>query len=241
VNSAYYQHIFAQHLLQKQHALPLLKAGTEQVWPSVFLIACLSLLALIKVGAHSKVVKIVQSTFSSQAMQLLEREEVNPFKFYHIALNLFFILNLSFLAYKINSIYNYILVEESRFTQFSFFLLIVVIVFAFKILMNNLLAFFTNERKVVSEYTVNSILVNETFGLLLFPWIVLSEFSTFNPLVFVSGALIILAASQLLKWYRGVIIGLVEERIGLLQTFSYFCGLEILPVLVLVKYIVETF
>lgn len=241
MNTGSYQHIFFQHLLHKQHALPLVKTDTGQVWPSVFLIACLAILAMVKIGSYSKVVKIVQSTFSAQQMHLLEREDVNPFKFYHLALNLFFMFNMAFLSYKINTIYNYILVQESRFTQFWFFVLIVFVVFAFKILVNNLLAFFTDERKVVSEYTVNSILVNETFGLLLFPWIMLAEFSTFNPLIFVSGAIIILAASMLLKWYRGVIIGLVEERIGLLQTFSYFCGLEILPVLVLVKYIVETF
>jgi hypothetical protein len=241
VNNGAFQHIFYQHLLQKQHALPLVKSNTEQVWPSVFLISCLAILALVKISAYSKVVKIVQSTFSAQAMHLLEREEINPFKFYHLALNLFFVLNLSFLCYKINSIYTLILPQESRFIQFCFFVLMVCIVFVFKLLLNNLLGFFTNERKVVTEYTVNSILINETFGLLLFPWIMLAEFSSFNPLVFVCGAVIILAASLLLKWYRGVIIGLVEERIGLLQTFSYFCGLEILPVLVLVKYIVETF
>lgn len=237
----YYEHIFHQHLLPRQHALPVIYAGNEQVWPSVFLFVCLAILALVKVSAYSKVVKIVQSTFSVQAMHAMEREEINPFKVYHIALTLFFLLNVSFLAYKINGIYQLILVHESHLAQFGFFLFLVCVVSGFKVLMNNLLSFFTNERKAVSEYTVNSVLVNETFGLLLFPWIILAEFSNYDPLIFVSGAVIVMAASLLLKWYRGVIIGLVEERIGLLQTFSYFCGLEILPVLVLVKYVIETF
>jgi len=241
VNPVSAQHIFYGHLLHPQHALPLIKPVTDQIWPSVFLIVCLAILALVKVSAWPKVTKIVQSSFSAQAMHLLEREEINPFKFYHLALNLLFILDLSFLCYKTNSIYTLILTQQSHFVQFCFFVLLVSLVFTFKMLLTNLLGFFTNERKVVSEYRVNSILINETFGLILFPLIVLAQFSSFDPLGFVFGGVLVVAASLLLKWYRGVIIGLVEERIGLLQTFSYFCGLEILPVLVLVKYVIETF
>ena len=185
--------------------------------------------------------RIVQSTFSSQVLQQLEREEFNPFKFYSLALNLFFILNVSFLAYKINSIYKYVLIETSNFAQFCFFFLIVLIVVFLKLLVNRSLAVFTDKRKIISEYVTSSTLVNQSFGLFLFPLIVLIEFSPFDPLIFIAGALIVLVSAVLLKWYRGIIMGLVEERLGLLQIFSYFCGLEILPVFVLVKYIIETF
>lgn len=219
----------------------MVKISSQQVWPSVFLIGCLIMLVLVKISAYTKVVKIVQSTFSAQVMQQMEREEINPLKFHHLALNMLFLLNLSFLCYKINGIYKFILVEESRLVQFGFFVLLVSLVFFARLLANYLLALFTNERKLVSEYSVNASLINQTFGLLMFPWIILSEFSTLNPLVFISGAVIILISAVLLKWYRGAIIGLVEERIGLLQIFSYFCGLEILPVLVLVKFVIETF
>jgi len=185
--------------------------------------------------------RIVQSTFSSQVLQQLEREEFNPFKFYSLALNLFFILNVSFLAYKINSIYKYVLIETFNLAQFCFFFLIVLVVVVLKILVNRSLAMFTDNRKVISEYVTSSTLVNQSFGLFLFPLIVLIEFSPFDPLIFIAGALMVLVTAVFLKWYRGVIMGLVEERIGLLQIFSYFCGLEILPIFVLVKYIIETF
>jgi len=202
---------------------------------------CLVLLVLIKISAFPKVMRIVQSTFSSQVLQQLEREEFNPFKFYSLALNLFFILNVSFLAYKINSIYKYVLIETSNLAQFCFFFLIVLVVVVLKILVNRSLAMFTDNRKVISEYVTSSTLVNQSFGLFLFPLIVLIEFSPFDPLIFIAGALMVLVTAVFLKWYRGVIMGLVEERIGLLQIFSYFCGLEILPIFVLVKYIIETF
>ena len=94
---------------------------------------------------------------------------------------------------------------------------------------------------ILSQRSQNSIKINQTFGLFLFPWLIMAELTDFNPLIFVSGAFVVVTASVVYRWYRGVIIGLIEERIGLLQTFTYFCGLEILPVIILVKYIIETF
>ncbi len=198
-------------------------------------------MALIKFSSFSKVIKIVQSTFNLQALKQLEREELNPFRFYALGLNLFFMLNLSFLLYKLNSIYKFILVSSFSFYQFLFFFGIVLLIAGFKLVINRLLSLFTNARKVIAEYSLNSLFINQTFGLLLFPWVVLMELGPFNPIAFIWVSLLVLSLAVLLKWYRGVIMGLVEERIGLLQIFSYFCSLEILPVFVLVKYIIETF
>jgi len=241
VISADTQHIFHDHLLQKHGTAALLKVNNELIWPSFFLFLCLGLLVLIKISAFPKVMRIIQSTFSSQILQQLEREEFNPLKFYSLALNLVFILNVSFLIYKINSLYKFVLVETSALMQFCFFFAIVLVVVILKVFINRSLAVFTDRRKVISEYVTSSTLVNQSFGLFLFPLIVLIEFSPLDPLIFIIGALIILVTSVIVKWYRGIIMGLVEERIGLLQIFSYFCGLEILPVFVLVKYIIETF
>jgi hypothetical protein len=76
---------------------------------------------------------------------------------------------------------------------------------------------------------------------MMFPCMVLAELSRFNPLVFLSAASVILLAMHVFKWYRGLVFALIENRVGLLQIFTYFCSLEILPVLVLVKFIIEKF
>jgi hypothetical protein len=234
-------HIFQDHLLQPLHAGALAKPGYEQIWPSVFLIVCLALLVLVKARFFSKVVKIVQSTFSLRALQELEREELNPFRLYSILLNLFFILNLSFLAYKLNGMYHFILVDKPDLAQFFFFLGLIILLSGIKAIANRILGYFTNEKKVISEYVVNSLFINQTFGLLIFPWMVLIQLSNLNPLLLISCSLIVVGLSVLLKWYRGMIIGLVEQRIGILQIFSYFCSLEILPIFIVAKYIIETF
>lgn len=120
-------------------------------------------------------------------------------------------------------------------------MIVVTLSYFTKTIINRLIAFFTNEDKLIGDYSTRSSLINQAFGIFLFPLIVLLEFSPFNPLTFISLALVVLALSFLLKWYHGLIKGLIDERIGLLQIFTYFCGLEILPVFVLVKFVIETF
>jgi len=174
-------------------------------------------------------------------LQQLEREERNPFRFYALALNIFFVLNLSFLCYKVNTIYRLVLPEDHHFIQFLFFAGVIILLWGFKSVVNVMLRHFTGTPKIFAEYSVSNTLVNQTFGLFLFPWTILMQFSNINPFIFIYAALAVLSASVLVKWYRGIMMGMGEERIGVLQIFSYFCGLEILPVLVLVKYIIETF
>lgn len=233
--------LFADHLLPAKNLIPRERVDFRQIWPSVFLIGCFGLLVLIRLNSVSRVIKVVQSSFSLQALHQLEREELNTFRFSSVALNAFFIFNLAFILYKVNSITKYILVGSNGLSQFLFFLFVVMLVFGFKTLINLFLGHFTGEKKIISEYVTNSLFINQTFGLFLFPWVILMELSPFNPIVFIWIAALLMVASLLLKWYRGIIMGLVEERLGFLQIFSYFCNLEILPVFVLVKYIIETF
>ena len=148
---------------------------------------------------------------------------------------------MSFLLYKFNSAYNLIFTQSSHLFQFSIIFGILILLILSKIIANKMLIFFTGTKNIIHQYSHYSFIINQTFGLFIFPFIVLAEFSKFNSLLFLTIALVIMALSVLLKWFRGIVFSLVEERIGLLQTFAYLCTLEILPILVLIKFIVETF
>ena len=241
VNNNLHHNLFSNHLLPVRNLIPVTRTSFTESWPSVFLLLSFSLLVLIKQSSFSRVLKIIQSSFSLQVLHQLEREESNTFRFSSLGLNAIFILNVGFLLYKINGLYLVILSQSNGLSQFLFFVLLILSVFGFKILFNAVVGYLSGERKIISEYAANVIFINQTSGLLLFPCIILIEFSPLNPSVFILLGVIILATSILLSWYRGVIIGLVEQRLGFLQIFSYFCTLEILPVFVLVKYIIETF
>src|SRR5688572_6502214 len=128
-----------------------------------------------------RLVRMFQSTFSSQILQQLEREEVNLFRSYALALNLLFVLNVAFLAYKLNQAGQYVLAGTGSLQQFLFFAVAIVLMMAFKLAANRMLVALTGERKIVNDYVVSSTLVNQTFGLMLFPCLVLLQFSHLFP------------------------------------------------------------
>jgi hypothetical protein len=241
LTSAQAEHIFNRHLLPRQHLYPILKESHELVWPSVFLLFCFLLLVVIRVTSFQKAIKVVKSCFSMQNLRQLEREEYNPLKFYSVALSFFFLLNLAFFIYKVNSIYRVVLVEQSPGLQFSFFLMVTLLIFTVKNGFTRVLAICVNDHKLIPEFIYSSFIISQTLGIMMFPCMVLAELSQFDSLIFLSAASVILLAMQVFKWYRGVVFALIENRVGLLQIFTYFCSLEILPVLVLVKFIIEKF
>jgi hypothetical protein len=234
-------HIFQDHLLGKQHLLPLPAPQHDPLWIPLFLVLCLVLLVVVKSTAFSHLHRIIQSTFSNQVLQQLEREEVNLFRAHALALNLLFLLNLAFLLFKFNQSGQFVLAGAGSFQQYCFFLLVILLLLCFKVIVNRFVAICTGDRKIINEYLISSALVNQTFGLVLFPCLVLLQFGELLPTALLYLAFVIVGAAVLLKWYRGLMMGLVAERLGFLQIFSYFCALEILPVLVLVKFVIETY
>ena len=176
-----------------------------------------------------------------QTLRQLEREEFNPLKFYSVALSVFFLLTFTFFIYKVNYTYNIVLKEHSQFFQFVFFFGAVILLLLLKGGLTKLIAVFINDNKLIPEFVYSSFVISQTQGIMMFPCLVIAELSRFNPLIFLSAAAVVILAMQAFKWYRGVVFALVENRVGLLQIFVYFCGLEILPVLVMVKFVIETF
>jgi hypothetical protein len=235
------EHIFSNHLLHSPSPMPLPGAGGVPVWPSVFAILGLAIIALLRATSFSRVVRIVQSAVSRQVLQKFEREESNPFRFYSVLLLLLFIMNAGFLCYRINLIYGFVMVDSPGKLQFFFFSGIFLIAILLKIVINTALAAVSGNNRLFSEYILGSLCILEASGLLLFPLVIALQFTGFYPQLFIYAAVAVLFLSVVLRWYRGMVAALLEERVGILQIFSYFCALEILPVLVLAKFIIETF
>ena len=79
-------HLFYHHLLQKQHSSPIINKPYDVVWTSVFFLMCLAILVFIKVNASNKIIKIIRSSFSVNAMNELLREESSNYKLHSIIL-----------------------------------------------------------------------------------------------------------------------------------------------------------
>jgi len=235
-------HIFNEHLLQPLHqkGLPLVHSS-EPIWISAYLLTGLLILTTVKKYSLQHLIRNLQFGFSFETQRKFERKEMSRTEIYPQLLNLFFILNLSFLAFAVNNAFG-ILFQNHRFiVQTLFFTVIILLILSLKAIINGLLISISSKGKFIQEYRVISGNMNRASGLFLFPLLLLLGFSELDSHFIVILSLVLVGAMLLIKWTKGILLSVGEEGLGILQILTYFCALEILPQLVLVKYTIETF
>jgi hypothetical protein len=90
-----------------------------------------------------------------------------------------------------------------------------------------------------SENIQNIIIFNLTGGMLLLPLLLLSHYS--SKALFLNISIGIISILLIIKLYRSFLIGLADQKFSLFHLFLYLCTLEILPILVIAKFIDKYF
>lgn len=229
------------HALKPIHQYPVFRNGDDFMWPSVLLLLLFGCFVFIRISMHDKLNKILLSTISLQATRQIEREEFNPFRPSSLLLFVVFCVQISFFVYHLNRNFGDVFETQRPLAQFFLFLIIVILATLLKHVFNYLLGQLTETPTLFNEYTYNNILINQATGIILFPFLVAIELSPIQTGFIIVPTLLVLGLSLLLKWFRGFLFSAVEQRIGFLQIFIYFCAVEILPLLVLVKFIIVNF
>lgn len=236
-----YNHIFNDHNLKPIHQYAIFNNSSQFIWPSVMIIFCFVVFIFLRITSYSKVINTFRSSYSIQSVRQLEREEFNPFNPASFSLSLLFILLFSFFIYKINGEFRYILTQKPSLTQYLFFVGCVCLFLPIKFGVRKLIGHISNQASLTNELFYNNLVINQSFGLLLLPIMVVVEFSKVGANYALIATLILFAATLVIKLYRGVLFSLFENHIGLLQVFIYLCALEILPFLVFIKFIISNF
>ena len=86
------------------------------------------------------------------------------------------------------------------------------------------------------EVIFHSFLFEKVAGLLMFPFLVLSIYSPFDSVICLQTGLLFLFFFLLLKWVRMLWLGFFKRSFSKTHLFIYLCILEILPLVVIVKY-----
>lgn len=199
------------------------------------------MLTTVKKYSLQQVISSLQVGFGFPTQRKFERKETVREGIFPPLLTLFFILNLSFLSYAVNTTFGILFENKGFLYQISFFAGLILLIFLVKAVINGILTFVTSKAKFIQEYKNVSGSMNRATGLFLFPLLLLLGFSEIDTKAIVIISLVMLGALLLVKWIRGIVLSLGEEGLGILQILTYFCALEILPQLVLLKYTIETF
>ncbi len=237
----HYPSVFFGHSLKPIHSTPILKINEASYWEGIVLFVIFSIYVLIRVSEPRKILKIFTSVFSLQESKQLFREEFKLTKRLSVLLGIGFILVAAFLIQFTNNYFGLILHNYSHLQQYSFFVMILSLVYLIKFLANYILAFISSNNELSKEYLFNVFVFAQTIGIVIFPLIVCLQFTKYPAEWFLYPALIICAGFYGLRMFRGFIIASTEQNIGILYIFLYLCALEILPMLVLIKFLLVNF
>lgn len=229
------------HLKSSRDKDPILTNTPILYWPSLLLFFVFSIYVSIKVTDPKKIIKIFISIFSIQASKQLIREDYKLYKRVSVFLSACFILVISFLISLINDYFGLILKSYSLFYQYLFFILITTFIYLTKIVSTLILSYITSSYEIGREYIFNLFLFCQIAGIILFPVVVFLQFSKYPAEWFLYPGLIICGSIYMLRIFRGFVISALEQNIGILYIILYLCALEILPLLVLVRFLLINF
>ncbi len=235
--------IFKNHELKLVHQKldPILHFNSQEHWPALLLFGLLALYVYIKNVDSGKIIKIGLSVFSLQASKQLYREDYKLSKRVSVFLSLCFILVISFLIYSLNKRFDLILNNVNSVYQYLFFSILVVLMYSVKISLNYILSSIFHQIDLAKEYTFNIFVFSQLAGLLLFPFALFIQFSQFPKEWFLYPCIILVFSTLILRLYRGIVISTIEGNVGFLYILLYLCALEVLPLLILIKFLVINF
>jgi hypothetical protein len=235
--------IFSGHSLKPlpDHHTPILRFNEASYWQGIVLFLIFSIYVLIKVSEPRKIFKVFASVFSLQESKQLFREEFKLTKRMSGLLGFGFILVMAFLIQKTNYYFGLILDSSTQIEQYFFFVIIVTLIYLVKFLGNYLLAFISSNNDLAREYLFNVLVFAQTIGIVVFPLVICLQFTKYPAEWFLYPALIICGGFYGLRMFRGFILASGEQNIGILYIFLYLCALEILPLLVAIKFLLVNF
>ncbi|HEY1040430.1 MAG TPA: DUF4271 domain-containing protein [Bacteroidia bacterium] len=234
-----YPHIFEGHQLVPKSTSVELLGKEELVWPAFVFIIGFILLVLIRTTSAKRFFMILKAIFTLGASKQLMREDYKLNKGSAVLFSIVFVLHFSFFLFEVNSYYGYF---HYPFNSFLFYLLIigcVLTAYALKIIVSKLFSSLLLAKTETDEYIFNIFLSTNAIGLFLFPVIVCSEYSQLPVHYFLISGIALLLIFYTIRVFKGIAVAYVSGRFSIFHLFLYFCALELLPLIVVIKLLVS--
>jgi hypothetical protein len=230
LTALFLQHTISQDPHQKGDLLP-----KGEVWVLVFIAIWLIAFAILKQNFSKQLLTMVQAFFSNRILSNLNKEDhlFNSWAFLLLIVQFGFTtgLFLYFVAQYQNVNYT-----KNGFQFFLVISVLVIVLYALKIVLLKLVGFIFNIQKPIAEYI--SILYLSYFNTSLL-FVPLAIAFALSPLkyasLYVAIAIILVTLIFAFQFIRAGINILSNYRFSKVYLFLYFCTLEFCPILILIK------
>lgn len=235
-------YFFKHNELAPLHKEPVLLRPEQPFWLFAFLLLVIVLLMAVRIFYRKSFSEMAHAFFSFRYTGQLFRDENILLQRTNIILTIAFILTLALFFYQSGAIVKWNLpFAAASFNAYIFFVLIISAIYSLKFLVLKIVGFVFNIEQEMEIYVFNVFLINNMFGLLLMPVVIINFLYPALPITEILGISILCTASVffLYRLIRGILVSRESEQHSPVYLFFYLCALEIAPVLVLVKVLIQ--
>ncbi|MCD0487725.1 DUF4271 domain-containing protein [Pedobacter sp. MC2016-14] len=228
-------------IYNKKKKESLYKTGTPiakgQVWVLAFVGVLLLLFAILKNSFSRQLQTIVQAFFSDRILNNLNKEDNLFTSWPFLLLFIQFGFTIGMFIYLTSQYYGIGYLDNGFRLLFSMSVIIIVL-YAFKILLLRMLGYIFNIQKPVHEYISILYLSYFNISLLFIPLVVAFALSPLKyGIYYIAISVVVLAIIFAFQFIRAGVNILSHHRFSKVYLFLYFCALEICPILILIKVI----
>nr|WP_321454110.1 DUF4271 domain-containing protein [uncultured Carboxylicivirga sp.] len=207
-------------------------------WLSGFILFAILIAGIVKLTSG----KYLNDIFSSIRYQQSATKLFSTFNVQNQkpawALSFLFLLSTSLLVFEYTMVMGR---HPESLSHFSFLLIIFAGIFLFSLIKNSLyrfVGFVFNTRTDTKSYLFNAELLNKAFGIGMLPIIsVVPYVDQLTATFLLKASLVLFILMYIVQLLRGVKI-ILRSPISIFYMFLYFCALEILPLVILIKILI---
>ena len=181
------------------------------------------------------------SQFNQSSLRMLQnREQLLQNNLASLLMNIGFILSFSLMATLL--IFNRHLLPISFWEAYLYICLFFIVLYVGKFICLQIVGLVFNTRELVGTYIFVVFMINKVLGILLLPFILILAFS--KPAYYtlaIAGAAILTVLLFLYRYLFSLTSVRNKLHISSFHFFLYLCAFEILPLLILYKFIVQYF
>ncbi len=233
-----FKSVFQSHSLKTNDIGPLENHPLNIDWISIHFIVLLGFLAWSRINFHKRLNQIFKSFFAPRYLNQLAREGNIFRERIAIPLLVIYLVSISMLLYLlIRDFSDFHLEGYTNFKLFSIILFIVLVLWFIKNIIVHFIGITFKNGLLISEFMLTNFVFNLMTGLLLFPIIAVSVYTSSKHVLI--AALIFWLLIFVYKIVREFFIGLSLIKFSLFNRFLYICTLEILPILIFIKLVMS--
>ena len=209
----------------------------EPAWYFIYLFILLGIYAWISLYYGNILVQTFQASTNFNLTYRMFNDNSLLQKQLDRILYLFYFMSLAFLVFYMELRTGLIPYNLQGIFLFLFNLALLVFIFFCRIIFHNLAGFLFNRVKIIREYLYNMFVFNKLAGLVALPLVFLMVYTSGRLQLIVTWTCILtLSGIFLLRMIRGMVFSYKKDVLNFYM-FLYLCALEIVPVVLLYRWL----